>query len=87
VLERHLGRRQEPRELEQEPAGNDDRALGLDLRLERGSQRDLTVVRVETPRETIPSACRSSSREQTVLSVPPVTTASVASIIYEIPLS
>jgi hypothetical protein len=43
-------------------------------------------VRVETPRETTPSALVSSSREQTALRAPWLTTVSV-SIIYEIPLS
>ena len=47
VLERHLRFRKQPRDVEQEPSRNDDRALRVDLRLQRAPQRELHVGRGE----------------------------------------
>ena len=47
VLERDLAVRQRARDVEQQPAGNDDRSLVGDLRIDRCAQRDLHVGRGE----------------------------------------
>ena len=47
VLERDLAVRQRPGDVEQQPAGNDDRSFVGDLRVDRRSQRDLHVGRGE----------------------------------------
>ena len=43
MLEHHFAVRQQPREVDQQPPGRDDRALALDLRLDREAQRELHV--------------------------------------------
>src|SRR5204862_8268506 len=78
ILDRHLAVRQQTHELDQEPAGHDDRTVAFDLRLERGAQRQLHVGggEVQVPRlgaeqhtgkDLHACTCRHGTRDDTEL--------------------
>ncbi len=43
MLDRHVARRQEPHDVDEQPAGNDDGALFLDLGVERDTRSEISM--------------------------------------------
>ena len=66
VLDRHLALGQQPREIDEQLAGNDDGPFALDLRLERRAQRQLHVGRSERERARLAAESRIPERTCTV---------------------